>query len=187
MDEELNAYLAKVRSEHSERVYFFEQGLGAEVHWFFAQGSEALKAELYLPACTSFLIGIEASIRVTMAQIENPIQVTELDPYKILSNKLLLSAHKKGLPVKLLAFQGEDNFIEKITSTAKPSPYAEIVRIRHNLCHGNILEYVNTELGESNTFFTPECCRALALTLLNISKAWAFGLGDFRKKLNSKS
>ncbi|HCC5836615.1 TPA: hypothetical protein M5841_003884 [Citrobacter farmeri] len=99
----------------------------------------------------------------------------------------MLSAHTKGLPVKLLAFQGEDDFIEKITSTAKPSPNAEIVRIRHNLCHGNILEYVNTELGESNAFFTPECCRALAITLLNISKSWASGLGDFRKKLNTAS
>lgn len=187
MDEELDTYLAKVRMEHSERMYFFEQALGAEVHWFFAQGSEALKAELYLPACTSFLIGIEASIRVTMAQIKNPIRVTELDSHKILSNKLLLSAHTKGLPVKLLAFQGEDDFIEKITSTAKPSPNAEIVRIRHNLCHGNILEYVNTELGESSAFFTPECCRALAITLLNISKSWASGLGDFRKKLNTAS
>lgn len=78
MDREIQEFIELGRREHQERVFFVEQGLGAEVHWFFTQAVQALKNELYLPACTSFFNGIEASLRVTMSQIENPTQVKEL-------------------------------------------------------------------------------------------------------------
>jgi len=183
MDEEIRIHLEHVRRDHEERVFFLQQGLGAEIHWFFFQALEALKSGLYLPACTSFLIGIEASLRVTLAQIDKPARVEELDPVKILSNRLLLNAQQNGLPVQLLSFPNENDFIEKL-STKKPNLVnVEIVRVRHNLCHGNILEYINTELGEHNAFFTPECCRELAITLYGISRAWAKGLSQFRGKM----
>ncbi|ENF4444616.1 hypothetical protein ABRH25_000861 [Salmonella enterica subsp. enterica] len=185
MNEDPDIHLTCMRESYEERQFFFEQGLGAEIHWFFVQGAEAIRADLYLPACTSLINGVELSIRLIMAQMENSSRVRELNPKEILSNKLLANAHKKGLPVNFLAFPGEDNFIEKITSTAKHTPYAEIVRIRHNICHGNILEYVNTELGESHAFFTPECCRSLSITLLNLSKGWTTKLGEFRRSLNT--
>lgn len=183
MDEEVQEFIGIGRREQQERLFFAEQGLGAEVHWFFTQAVHALKSELYLPACTSFLNGIEASLRVTMSQVENPVRVEELDPVKTLSNRLLKSALDAGLPVEALAFPEEDNFSDKLESKKPNQVNAEIVRVRHNLCHGNIIEYINTDLGEDNAFFTPECCRELANLLHIVSKEWAEQLGVFRRGL----
>lgn len=183
MDEEMQEFLDQGIKEYREKVYFIEQGLGAEVHWFFTQALQALKNELYLPACTSFLNGIEASLRVTLSQVEKLARVEELDPQKTLSNRLLSDALDAGLPVEFLAFPNEQNFLQKL-GTKKPNIVnVEVVRVRHNLCHGNILEYINTELGEENAFFTPECCRALAFDLYEVSKLWAKNLGAFRRSL----
>lgn len=173
-------FLNKFKEEYQERMFFVEQGLGAEVHWFFTQASEALKMGLYLPACTSFLNGIEASLRITLAQIEDPKLVEELDPKKLLSNRLLKSARDLGVPVDALAFPLEKNFMDKLQSK---KTNVEVVRVRHNLCHGNILEYINKDLGEGQEIFTPECCRELALTLYIVSKEWAKQLGKFRQTL----
>jgi len=182
MDEEFQEFMDQTRKEYREKVFFIEQGLGSEVHWFFTQASQALKSDLYLPACTSFLNGIEASIRVTMSQMEVPAKIKGLDPAKTLSNRLLKSAQHLGLPITALAFPGENNFLEKLEGTRTSQVNVEVVRIRHNLCHGNILEYINTELGKDNAFFTPECCRELAYSLQAISKEWAAQLGAFRRQ-----
>lgn len=183
MDEDLRQHLEQVRLEHEERIFFLKHHLGAEVHWFFSQGSEALKQGLILPACSSFIIGIESSLRVAMAQIDKPALVEELDPTRILSNRLLVAARAAGLPVNKLAFPEETDFIQKLESVKPNIRNVEIVRIRHNLCHGNILEYINKELGEDNYFFTPECCLKLAVQLLIVSKAWVEELGKFRKAM----
>ena len=183
MDEDLQQYLEQVRLEHEERIFFLKHHLGAEVHWFFSQGSEALKQGLILPACTSFIIGIESSLRVTMAQIEKPAPVEELDPTRILSNRLLVAARAAGMPVNKLAFPEETDFIQKLESVKPNIRNVEIVRVRHNLCHGNILEYINKDLGEDNYFFTPECCLKIAMQLLIVSKAWVEELGKFRKAM----
>lgn len=184
MSEEIQEFIDQGIREHQEKVFFINQGLGAEVHWFFTQALQALKSELYLPACTGFLNGIEASIRVTLSQIDNPARVEELDPLKTLSNRLLSSALDAGLPVEFLAFPNEEDFLQKL-NTKKPNIVnVEVVRVRHNLCHGNILDYVNTELGEESSFFTPECCRELASDLYEVSKLWALNLGSFRRSHN---
>ncbi|MBA2781228.1 hypothetical protein [Billgrantia kenyensis] len=183
MDEEIQEFIEIGRREYQEKVFFAEQGLGAEVHWFFTQAVQALKSELYLPACTSFLNGIEASLRVTMSQVEEPARVKALDPIKTLSNRLLKSAQDAGLPVEALAFPEEGDFLEKLESKKPNLVNAEVVRVRHNLCHGNILEYINTDLGEDNAVFTPECCRELAHILHKVSKEWAAKLGVFRREM----
>lgn len=183
MDEEIQRFIDQGIREHKENLFFTQQGLGAEVHWFFTQALQALKYELYLPACTSFLNGIEASIRVTLSQINKPARVEGLDPLKTLSNRLLSNALDSGLPVEFLSFPGEKDFLYNL-STKKPNVInVEVVRVRHNLCHGNILEYVNSDLGVENSFFTPECCRELAFDLYNVSKLWAENLGSFRRLL----
>lgn len=182
MDKDIEEFIEMGRREHQERVFFAKQDLGAEVHWFFTQAVQALKVELYLPACTSFLNGIEASLRVTVSQVENPTRVKELDPVKTLSNRLLQSARDAGLPIEALAFPKEDDFLEKLESKRPNQVNVEVVRVRHNLCHGNILEYINTDLGEDNAFFTPECCRELAHLLHEVSKEWAEKLGVFRRR-----
>lgn len=183
MDHQIQEFIGHGTKEHEERLFFIEQGLGAEVHWFFTQALQALKSELYLPACTSFLNGIEASIRVTLSQLEKTARVVELNPKKTLSNRLLSDALDAGLPVEFLAFPNEQGFMQKLSTKPPNTLYVEVVRVRHNLCHGNILEYVNTELGEEYAFFTPECCRELAFKLYEVSKGWAQNLGAFRRSL----
>lgn len=183
MDKEIQEHIQQVWQQHEERIFFLKHHLGAEVHWFFTQGYEALKQGLILPACSSFVIGIEASLRVTMAQIEKPEIVEELDPRKVLSNKLLVAARAAGLPVEHLAFPEEHDFIRKLQSTKPNKQDVEIVRVRHNLCHGNILEYTNKELGEGSLFLTPECCLKLAKQLNLVSKAWVEELGKFRRTM----
>lgn len=180
-EDEIAAWLEQQKIEYEEKVFFLQHRLGAEVHWFFTQGLAALKHELYLPACASFLIGIEASLRITQAQLENPKIVDELDSLKILSNRLLNDAGDNGLPVHLLAFPYEIDFSNKLASRKPNLINAEIVRVRHNICHGNILEHRNNELGEDNIFFTPECVRDLTNDLYHISKKWVAGLGEFRR------
>ena len=61
---------------------FIEQDIGAEVHWSFKQALEALKTELYLPACTSFINVIEPSLRLSLAQINIAVRVTKLESVK---------------------------------------------------------------------------------------------------------
>lgn len=182
MNENVEKIISEFEEESEEKLFFSRQNLGAEVHWFFYQGLQALNYELYLPACTSFLCGIEASLRITMAQIENPIRITTLNPRELLSNKLLKEAYKNNLPVETLAFPQEENFIDRLFKNGLERRNVELVRIRHNLCHGNILEYINNDLGEDYLFFTPECCRELACNLYEISKKWTQALGKFRSE-----
>ena len=186
MSEEV-AYLQEIRIAQERKSFFLYHNLGAEVHWLFTQALSALDSELYLPACTSFINGIEASLRVTMSQIKNPCIVADLDNIPTLSNSLLLVAQNNGLPIEALAFPEEKLFLDNLKSKKPNKTDVEIVRIRHNLCHGNFLEYTNTDLGEGNYFFTPECCRPLAHQLHDLCCEWTVQLGKFRKELFKKS
>ena len=182
MSEE-ESYLQEIRIAQERKSFFLHHNLGVEVHWLFTQALSALDSELYLPACTSFINGIEASLRITMAQIKKPCIVTDLDNIPTLSNSLLLAAKSNGLPIKALSFPEENLFLEKLNSKKPNKTDVEIVRIRHNLCHGNFLEYTNTSLGEGNHFFTPECCRPLAHQLYDLCCEWTVKLGKFREEL----
>lgn len=181
MSENIEIIIAELEKESEEKLFFSQQNLGAEIHWLFIQGFQALQKQLYIPACTSFLCGIEASLRITMSQIKVPSRVTNLNPRDLLSNKLIKAAYLNNLPVNTLAFPQENDFVDKFLNDSKRIN-VELVRVRHNLCHGNILEYVNTELGENYAFFTPECCKELAFQLYEISKRWTHALGKFRSE-----
>lgn len=75
------------------------------------------------------------------------------------------------MPVHLLAFPDESDFSSKLLS-AKPNRVdVEIVRQRNNICHGNIFEFINRDLGRPNAFFTPECLQELGEVLLELSHA----------------
>ena len=145
----------------------------AELHWFFIQGEQALKHELYLPGTIGLINGIEASIRFTLHKLEG--KKLDDDLGATLSNPLIRRARHRGLPVQALAFPGEHDFDAKL---ATRDSYVEVVRVRHNLAHGNIVEYINREPG----FFTPECLRDTSFHLLGLSRQWAQQLGEFRKK-----
>ena len=181
-DESLDLYFQKVKVNFLLKNFFFERLRGAEFHWFFVQSFDALLNNLYLPAVLSFLNGIEASLRITIAQInEKESGSFCLNPNIVLSNRLIFTAQQKGLPIIYLAFPNENNFEVKPNSTNPNKINVEIVRLRNNICHGNILEFINSDLGSDNMLFTPDLLRNLAFDILNISGVWAEHLGEYRK------
>ncbi|GAB3042125.1 hypothetical protein GCM10027155_03180 [Acinetobacter apis] len=172
----LESFIQNIKEDNEKKLFFAQHQLGAEVHWFFIEAVQAMEKNLILLACLGFINGIEASLRSTVAAIEN----TSIDSNTILNNKLLRKAKKHGLPINYLTFPGEQNFELKLE---RNNDHVEIVRLRHNFCHGNILEYVNKDLS----FFTPECCNHIVNILLDISKKWVEHLGIFKiNKVNNK-
>ena len=168
-------------TQHQKDCNFFLENLrGAEFHWFFVQAAKALEHELYVPAVSSLLNGIEATLRVTLQQIADPVIHHEPSPYRVLSNKLILDSYSHGIPVEILAFSGVTMLLEKLQSKKPNRTDVEIVRVRNNICHGNVFEFIKRELGEGNYFFTPECLSDLAISLLDMSKQWAIALGKYR-------
>ncbi|HEY4250945.1 MAG TPA: hypothetical protein VGM87_07080 [Roseomonas sp.] len=166
----------------SEANFFFEALSAAEFHWFFVQGLTALRAELYLPGVSALLNGIEASLRVTMHQVTaDATGRTEPSPYKVLSNVLLSSAAEAGIPVYALAFPDERDFRERLASPKGQRRDVEVVRMRNNICHGNIFEFVASKSGEADAYFTPDALRNVSAVLLGVSFQWAKSLGDFRR------
>nr|WP_233341278.1 hypothetical protein [Escherichia coli] len=83
-------------------------------------------------------------LKASQAQPQAPTPLVDLSDMATLSNALLRRAHRAGMPVTLLAFPDEQDLLTKIADGAPKLPYAEIVRVRHNLCHGNILEHIIT-------------------------------------------
>lgn len=150
------------------------------IHWFFVQAIDALEHELYIPACSSMLNGIEASLRITIHQLEKSEDIFKLSPYQVLSNPLISKARDFGLPVDTLALSHEIDFESKLNSKKPNRVDVEVVRIRNNICHGNIAEYLSGEPSEGFFILTPECLREVAFELVNTSRLWAYSLGIFR-------
>lgn len=152
----------------------------AEFHWHFAQGLKSLDSEHYIPGVLSLLAGIEASIRFTLYKLNAEAFPFEGDLGPVLSNPLLRKAGDAGLPVRLLAFPDEPDFLKELGAN---KPGVRLVRVRNDLAHGNIQSYINRELGDDNAFFTPECLRPLAHDLQVVAVRWAEGLAKFRKSV----
>jgi hypothetical protein len=167
-----------------ERNIFFESLCASEQHWFFVQGHDAYVQELYVPALSSLLNGIEASLRITIHQLDRSKEddLSELSPYRVLSNKLISQASELGMDVRYLAFNDEDDFFDKLNSTKPHRRDVEIVRLRNNICHGNITEFINRELGAENSYFSPELLKDTTERTLAISADWCEMLGRFRRK-----
>lgn len=175
----------KLKAEFEERERYIRSFGGATIHWFFIQGAEAIRKQLYLPGVSCLMNGFEASLRVTITEShEKKLIIDSLSPYRVLSNKLIRQAQEIGMPVHLLAFPDEYDFADKLQSRKPNLVDVEIVRQRNNLCHGNIFEFINSELGPRNAFFTPDCLRQLARNLWQLSYGWADGVRAFRKERN---
>ncbi|SFU20249.1 hypothetical protein [Pseudomonas marincola] len=101
-EQELESFLQKQQADFNERSYWLQHSLGAETHWLFIQAYDALKHELYLPACTGFLTGIEGSLRNTMAQVKIPAPIDNVDDISLLSNSLLRQARANGMSIDAL-------------------------------------------------------------------------------------
>ena len=152
---DLRDFLEKVKTEQERRAFFAIALMNPAFHWFFTQGQQALEAELYIPGVSSILNGVEASLRVTMAQISPEYDgELSLSPYHVLSNTILSKAHIAGLPA--------------------------IVQLRHDVCHGNILNFIQKMEFEQIEILTPECLRPTAALLLGVAYNWAIGLAKFR-------
>ncbi len=148
------------------------------MHWFFVQASQAARAELWIPSVVALLTGVENSVRVTMRQLDGHDLRDDEDLGPTLSHSLLRRAEERCLPVATLAFPDEKDFLERLRAK---TPLVEVVRVRHDLCHGNVLSFANAELGDGSRFFTPECMRPLAHLLLDLSVRWTDALGAFRR------
>lgn len=172
-DPNLKQFIQKSRIEFERKTFFINAFMDPSIHWFFSQGQEALENQLYIPGVSSLLNGVEASLRVTMAQLDGSYD-EKLSPYKNLSNPLLRQAKEAGLPVELLALKGETDFLCQIQTKTCVS----IVQLRHDICHGNILNFIEKSVG----ILTPECLRPTAAHLLGVSYKWALGLAAFRAR-----
>lgn len=86
--------------------------------------------------------------------------IRDLSPYRVLSNKLILQAQEAGMPVGYLAFNDENDFLAHLTSEKPNKVDVGIVRLRNNICHGNVMEFVNVDLGSENSYFSPELLKS---------------------------
>ncbi|EEV7041691.1 hypothetical protein BCD01_001007 [Escherichia coli] len=179
---EYDAYMARF----SEVNHYYEHCTVPVIDWFFKQATEALHHGLWLPACTSFLNGIETSLRVTLklkstVNVQQSVpELVDLDGTSVMSNALLRKAKQEGMPIELLSFPDEKNMLAKIDAGKKPE--ADIVRLRNSLCHGNILEFImSVKVGSPDPIriFTPGNCCGLALLLSALSKKWTVGLHQY--------
>jgi len=159
---------------------FFAHLRGSEMHWFFVQGAEALRKELYIPGVLSLINGIEATLRITIHQLAGKSFNEDMSDYKWLSNNLINQGGDKGMPILALAFPGESDFIANLATTKPNRVDVKIVALRNDLCHGNVTPFLNRELGEDLIFFTPECLRETSQILLSVSKQWVEELSRFR-------
>ncbi|MGT9857926.1 hypothetical protein ACVWPW_29810, partial [Citrobacter freundii complex sp. 2025EL-00205] len=150
VDVEVAEALEKHMAQLRDLEAYWPYSTTAVIDCFFDQATRATHAELWLAACTTFLNGIETSLRVTLELMESQAHsqpaatLVDLSDMATLSNALMRRAHMAGMPVTLLAFPEEQDLLTKIAEGAPKRPYAEIVRVRHNLCHGNILEHIIT-------------------------------------------
>src|SRR5688572_26454184 len=105
-------HFERTKAWAEERNHFFEKLCAAEFHWFFVQGVDAMASGYFVPGVSSMLNGFEASLRVTIAQVTSgAAAIDELSPYRVLSNNLIQNAADLGMPVEMLAFPGEDDFL----------------------------------------------------------------------------
>lgn len=109
--------------------------------------------------------------------------IRDISPYRVLSNNLILQAMDAGMPVKYLAFNDEADFFENLNSEKPKKSDVKIVKLRNNICHGNIMEFVNVELDFGTGIFTPEFLKPVTEQVLAISADWCEALGPFRKKM----
>jgi hypothetical protein len=161
--------MISVFDQFNEDLFFVAHLRGSAMHWFFVQGAKALRKDLYIPGVLSLINGIEATLRITIHQLEGKSVNEDMSDYKLLSN------------TRSLAFPGESDFIANLATTKPNRVDVKIVALRNDLCHGNVAPFINRELGEDILFFTPECLRETSQILLSVSKQWVEELSRFRQ------
>ncbi len=82
------------------------------------------------------------------------------------------------MPVDALAWPGEAAFQAKVDTKDN----VVLVQLRHDVCHGNLLRFIQVMEYEQLEILTPECLRSTAAELLAISFVWAGRLAVFRNE-----
>lgn len=160
----------------SDNSFFVRVLSPSAFHWHFQQAHKAFQQGLTLPGISCLLNGIEASIRVTLTEL-NGGDLTG-DQGRMMSNALLLHARSNGLPIELLKL-GESDFEDRLNNGGSRRP-VKLVRWRNALCHGNIADFWGDAGEEGGVFFTPECLNKPAEMLVEASIDWAMELAEFR-------
>lgn len=156
----------------AEVQFYLDNLRNAELHWIFVEAEESFSRSRYISSSICFIAGIESSIRSTMSRLQNNGFSDDLG--STLSNSLLRNARDRGLPVHCLIMPSDSDFERKLATRAE---HVEIVRVRHNLAHGNFQEYVQRDI----CFFTPECMRDMCSDLRHAAREWVEALGSFRE------
>ncbi len=156
----------------------------AEQHWFFVQAMQCMDQQLYVPAASSLLNGIEATLRIYVHRYSgsNADWTTEPSAYRVLSNTLICQAKAIGIAVDRLAFPDESDFDEKLRSVKPNRIDVRLVFLRNNICHGNLWPFFEDTTGEGDIIFVPELLKSTTEQLLDVSEAWAAELDRFREE-----
>jgi len=160
-----------------------------EVEPFFRNGYACMAHQQYLAACLCFITGIEMSLRLPLL---HSLSLDIRDAWKskaigvpLLSNELLRKAKAINLPVEVLRF-GLDpeisDFVLNLESDDR-SEQAYIVRLRNNICHGNLNFIVKEEDGERKIYYSD--IEKEAKELEKVAIAWAKGYGRWHDELKS--
>lgn len=152
---------------------------GAEIHWYFIEGAEAFHQGLYLASLLSLVNGIESSLRALLMYKSDGVEQDDLIG-KNLCNGLIRDAQQAGMKVEILALSTETHFSEKLKNRKTP---VEIVRLRNNLCHGNVFEFFQSPPDAPYKVFTPESVKPLAEEILKVSENWAGEIGRFKEQV----
>jgi hypothetical protein len=124
-----------------------------EVAPFFTDGYACVAHGQNLAACLSFITGIEMSLRLPLLHAKGfdirRAWDTTGTGVPLLSNDLLVKAGEIGLPIRLLRYgrdPKESIFLSNLLCE-KHENRANIVRLRNNICHGNLNIFVEEKDG----------------------------------------
>lgn len=154
---------------------FWGKEEGAEYHWFFLDGLKAFQNGAILASLTSFICGIEASLRSTLYLLEDDPQ-DDLYIKDIMNKKTLKKALEKGLPIESLAFKDENDFLKNVIEGNQ----TKIMLLRNDLMHGNINKY--SELVDGDRMFFPTNMFEVTTEIMMISKSWIRELVKFKNE-----
>lgn len=158
-----------------------------EVEPFFRDGYACMAYGQYLAACLCFITAIEMSLRVPLL---HSLKLDIRDAWKskeigvpLLSNKLLREAKAIGLPVEILRFHRDPENSEFLLNLQSDDrlKQAHIVRLRNNICHGNLNIFRKEEDGESKIYRSD--IEKEAKELEDIAITWAEGYGKWHRGL----
>jgi len=105
----------------------------------------------------------------------------------LLSNKLLREAKAIGLPVEVLRFDRDPEALKFLLNLQSDDhvKQAHIVRLRNNICHGNLNIFAKEEGGEGRIYRSD--IEKEAKELEEVAITWAKGYGRWHNDLETET